>query len=357
MERKFRNVMSNFSLLSEFEFLQKSGELTDTVLVGMNGKVAVHSVILTQYSTFWKTMISQAKGEIKTVLLPQHGLDDLMVFVEKLYSSSVPIENNVITNDVIIENQQKLYSCDDECIKHDANKSKVDVLNEDKLKLDFCNDEGIKNETDKPEKELREIEENNSSILKCLKNVELKSDNIMFQCSQCSKTLLTMIEMESHIKDHNQRKTHQCEMCSLIFKFPSELKRHIPIHTGEIFPCSKCSKTFSAKRSLMEHERTHAFTCNVCFKSFSKDLRLKVHMKKHTREKSFKCTDCSKSFLRKAELKSHKAIHSQERLFSCDQCPKSFKQRGTLFIHVKSFHKVEKPFLCSTCSRSFTFRN
>ena len=106
MEDNFMNLKTNFSLLSEFKSLQKRSELTDTFLVGMDGKVAVHSVILLQYSTFWNNMISRAKDENKTVILPQHSLADLMVFVEKLYSLSSKSAENMVVNAEMTENQQ-----------------------------------------------------------------------------------------------------------------------------------------------------------------------------------------------------------------------------------------------------------
>ena len=77
------------SLLAELESLQKNGEMTDTVLVGVDGSVPVHSLVLVQYSTFWNNIISQAKGDVKTVLLPQYGLAELRIFVENMYSSKI----------------------------------------------------------------------------------------------------------------------------------------------------------------------------------------------------------------------------------------------------------------------------
>lgn len=51
---------------------------------------------------------------------------------------------------------------------------------------------------------------------------------------------------------------HQCPHCPKSFKKPSDLVRHIRIHTGEKpFACEICSRSFTVKSTLDSHMKTH----------------------------------------------------------------------------------------------------
>ncbi len=51
---------------------------------------------------------------------------------------------------------------------------------------------------------------------------------------------------------------HACEHCPKSFKKPSDLVRHIRIHTGEKpFPCEVCGRAFTVRSTLDSHMKTH----------------------------------------------------------------------------------------------------
>ena len=51
---------------------------------------------------------------------------------------------------------------------------------------------------------------------------------------------------------------NQCADCSKSFKKPSDLVRHVRIHTGEKpYYCELCKRTFTVKSTLDSHLKTH----------------------------------------------------------------------------------------------------
>ena len=56
------------------------------------------------------------------------------------------------------------------------------------------------------------------------------------------------------------RKSYPCPQgdCGAVFRFPSQLKAHVTIHTGlKQFQCDVCSKWLRSKATLREHRATH----------------------------------------------------------------------------------------------------
>ena len=129
---------------------------------------------------------------------------------------------------------------------------------------------------------------------------------------------------------NGQTKAYRCSQpdCGKIFRFRSEMKRHVVIHYKDRpYTCSfpKCRKTYKRIDALNNHFKTHtvklSFICtnSGCDETFSTKSSLNYHLLKHEGLKMFKCSypGCSRSFLTQAQLKQHEgATTYHKRIFS-----------------------------------------
>ena len=91
-------------------------------------------------------------------------------------------------------------------------------------------------------------------------------------------------EEEITVREGAKRKIgHECDVCVKVFRYPSQLTRHMRTHTNE-----------------------KPYECDVCWKCFSESGNLTKHMRIHTGEKPYECDVCWKCFRESGHLKRHK---------------------------------------------------
>ena len=96
----------------------------------------------------------------------------------------------------------------------------------------------------------------------------------------------------------------KCNQCNYTTRFKEHLTSHMHTHaTTRNYMCSDCGQTFKWSHSLKRHQRTHSpasdfrYTCQFCFKTFSRKDHLSIHESLHTSSGStFPCTECGKLY-------------------------------------------------------------
>ena len=135
-----------------------------------------------------------------------------------------------------------------------------------------------------------------------------------------------------------------CGECSRGFSSKQALQNHERLHANErAFSCSQCAKSFVTASALSSHERIHegtgrAFACSHCDKAFNNRSNLERHVRaKHfefSDGKKFPCGECHKVFVDPSGLSNHVKIHGAEREHECGFCKKRFLTSAQLRVHL-----------------------
>ncbi|KAF7245242.1 hypothetical protein EYD10_08658 [Varanus komodoensis] len=101
----------------------------------------------------------------------------------------------------------------------------------------------------------------------------------------------------------------------------------------------RVSNTRSYNRNIDRSGFT--YSCSHCGKTFQKPSQLTRHVRIHTGERPFKCSECGKAFNQKGALQTHMIKHTGEKPHACAFCPAAFSQKGNLQSHVQRVHSED----------------
>ncbi|XP_060060833.1 zinc finger protein 445 isoform X1 [Erinaceus europaeus] len=162
-----------------------------------------------------------------------------------------------------------------------------------------------------------------------------------YTCGLCGKVFRNHSFLLIHQRIHTRERPYKCRECGKAFRWSSNLSRHQRVHSLKKRQY-ECRESHSAPnpqpQNLPDKKR---FWCQECGKSFTRKRSLLDHNGIHSGEKRYKCDQCGKSFDRKYRLVNHQRIHTQERPFKCQWCGKDFIGRHTLNIHEKKHFRAQ----------------
>ncbi|XP_029958183.1 zinc finger protein 1035 [Salarias fasciatus] len=154
--------------------------------------------------------------------------------------------------------------------------------------------------------------------------------------------------------------------------YQGDEEEEVDVTGEELYDCPACSKQFSSKSSLLEHQNMDHFAekpfkCEICGKSFARRRYLTRHKHIHSQNaavsdtqqpqtKRFSCGQCNARFSMKQDLSEHMRLHAERAVgdYRCDMCYKSFSQWSLLRQHQES-HVGEVVYECTECDKAFAF--
>lgn len=181
----------------------------------------------------------------------------------------------------------------------------------------------------------------------------------------CGRVFKGPEQLRKHMRRHETKDTHQCEVCGKRFSKKRQLESHcLKIHGP--FPCVQCDRVFSSRREFKLHISSVHFTegvltkCSYCDEYFSSNsFEYRSHLRTHN---SFQCSLCGAKFSRERDLRAHVLEkHDPEHrnsVFACQFCGTVFSTVSNLNSHIRASHGVEtRTFNCMYCSKAFAHKH
>uniref|UniRef100_A0A4W6ECR1 C2H2-type domain-containing protein n=1 Tax=Lates calcarifer TaxID=8187 RepID=A0A4W6ECR1_LATCA len=179
-----------------------------------------------------------------------------------------------------------------------------------------------------------------------------------YKCTHCGKAFNQKVVLQTHMVRHTGEKPHLCMFCPASFSQKGNLHSHVQRVHSEVRQHSTDTNNgqllhFSFPGSIREENGVRWHGCPYCSKEFKKPSDLVRHIRIHTHEKPFKCKQCFRAFAVKSTLTAHMKTHTGERPYKCVQCSRGFASSGVLKAHIRT-HSGLKAYKCLMCDTTFT---
>ncbi|XP_043500967.1 zinc finger protein 236-like isoform X1 [Polistes fuscatus] len=214
--------------------------------------------------------------------------------------------------------------------------------------------------------------------LKSHMSLHVKEENLF--CTECEDAFPTKAQLDAHLKLHGEKslteEVRKCKICNKQFVqsalYRLHIREHYKLRTKIVkqtkkgtkhkimYKCTICLKSFQKPSQLMRHIRVHTgekpFKCNICSRAFTQKGSLRIHMWQHEGIRPHTCTLCNARFSQKGNLNAHiLRVHSAtegESIYGCTYCPCIFKKLGSLNGHMKRMHSNVTEETTSKCETS-----
>ncbi|ESO99157.1 hypothetical protein LOTGIDRAFT_63027, partial [Lottia gigantea] len=182
-------------------------------------------------------------------------------------------------------------------------------------------------------------------------------------CPECGLKFGTSVEVDRHLRQHTGEDTMDTNLPNTN-NDDSELYRTTRMNPNVVsdkgkksFACSKCSKVFYYKKSLMNHLKAHKdaeYRCEFCPSTFTLKRYLNEHKKiiVSQQQKTFTCDFCQKNFISVEEYSTH--CKNCTIRCTCPFCGTTFQAMKVLRRHIKHTNLPEKIHKCDECGSSLS---
>ena len=173
-------------------------------------------------------------------------------------------------------------------------------------------------------------------------------------CKSCRKIFPNEETLANH--QQNCNKEVVCEVCQKTFKTAFTLRQHKSVTHENYLQCTRCWKYFSDNEKLRIHIQSHEdVKCEYCDKTFTSNSVKIRHVKLTHGHRNYECKKCTKLFSDKDKWEVHQL---QCNIKQCSICKKNFKMQKNLNRHMRHVHKIKKihehDLSCKSCKKKFS---
>lgn len=186
-------------------------------------------------------------------------------------------------------------------------------------------------------------------------------------CNTKSKKCWLVRRHMRRMHDVSNKDLKPCRTCKKVM-FKEECYHDKTDHNKE-FTCDICQKVYSSNIRLQVHKESHLtereIPCNLCGKKFRSERYVKMHIYCTHKKRNGKaltetaesgiCDICGKWFRFKCNAIRHREIHFEEKRFDCKTCGVKFRHSSSLKRHMLS-HQGKSDYVCEQCGRSFKMK-
>jgi hypothetical protein len=195
-----------------------------------------------------------------------------------------------------------------------------------------------------------------------LHNIKPQRRQKKFTCDLCQKGVGTKGGLLYHMKAHINGRLFKCGICKLSYSTKNDFDTHNQRHSGKVFTCDYCNKTFLTKQYVADHisglHLPKVLKCVYCkrdrYFSTLKSMRFHVattHFKAiDSKRPVYSCKMCGHATVSRYQFERHRKISRLMR-FQCKICLKKFPCRNIFSEH----RRIENNSLveCKICKDSF----